>query len=81
VRTTVAALSASANSLPTERSVRGGSVNPPLTASTGRVVVGGLGFEPRASRSRTLWTSGPAVSDRLPRGPREYGIAQVGVLW
>ena len=34
-----------------------------------------------ASRSRTVSMPCPPVSDRLPRGPREYEIDQAGVLW
>jgi hypothetical protein len=44
-------------------------------------MVGGEGFEPSSSRSRTVAGTYPQVSDRLPRGPREYEIDQVGVLW
>ncbi len=44
-------------------------------------LVGGEGFEPSASRSRTVSMPCPPVSDRLPRRPREYEIDQAGVLW
>src|ERR1700694_2313083 len=44
-------------------------------------LVGGPGFEPGASRSRTVSVPCPPVSDRLPRRPREYEIDQAGVLW
>jgi len=41
---------------------------------------GGPGFEPGASRSRTVSVPCPPVSDRLPRRPCEYEIGQAGVL-
>src|SRR5580700_7436350 len=44
-------------------------------------LVGGPGFEPGASRSRTVSGTCPQVSDGLPRCPREYEIDQPGVLW
>jgi hypothetical protein len=44
-------------------------------------MVGGPGFEPGASRSRTVAGTCPQVSDRLPCRPREYEIDQAGVLW
>jgi hypothetical protein len=44
-------------------------------------MVGGEGFEPSSSRSRTVSMPCPPVSDRLPRRPREYEIDQVDVLW
>jgi hypothetical protein len=37
-------------------------------------MVGGPGFEPGASRSRTVAGTCPQVSDRLPCRPREYEI-------
>ena len=44
-------------------------------------LVGGPGFEPGASRSRTVAGTCPQVSDRLLCRPREYEIDQAGVLW
>jgi len=44
-------------------------------------LVGGPGFEPGASRSRTVSVPCPPVSDRLLCRPREYEIDEAGVLW
>jgi len=52
-----------------------------LASSNKGTLVGGPGFEPGASRSRTVSAACPPVSDRPPRCPREYEIDQLGVLW
>ena len=43
-------------------------------------LVGGPGFEPGASRSRTVLVACPGVSRRLPKGPPDLNCRLVVVL-